>query len=369
MSLQPIPVDLLMSIYEQLDGDLQDLVTVEQIRNYSTTNGLLYLINLQLANGVLSGAENGLSVVSRKVRLGGSNLDANTSIGGAFGLALNNAGASLAVGGELSTLAKILGIRTTVNPTNGLAGVISSHLVTPTADITAASIYGGRSDLHLNLTNAKVNAATGHNIAAHLSSLTVTGGATQSLTPVWAHRFSTVFNDAVKLAEVRVAGIKAPEFSGTGAAIANLYGLYIEGQKTSAITNAFGIYQAGANDANVFKGSATFDNVVNINFGLNVNVPIIMASSRNIVFGNAGRVDFPGNGGGINWYNGSGVLAASLVQTATGTITLSGKLVVTDAITPPTLTDAAAPNNSFYYSSTAGKLVYKDGAGVANSLY
>ena len=38
-------------------------------------------------------------------------------------------------------------------------------------------------------------------------------------------------------------------------------------------------------------------------------------------------------------------------------------------IKPATLTDASAPNNSIYYSSTAGKLVYKDSGGTVNNLY
>lgn len=36
---------------------------------------------------------------------------------------------------------------------------------------------------------------------------------------------------------------------------------------------------------------------------------------------------------------------------------------------PITSTDAAAPNNSIYYSSTQSKLVYKDGGGTVNNLY
>lgn len=36
---------------------------------------------------------------------------------------------------------------------------------------------------------------------------------------------------------------------------------------------------------------------------------------------------------------------------------------------PVTSTDAAAPNNSVYYSSDAGKLVYKDSGGIINNLY
>ena len=38
-------------------------------------------------------------------------------------------------------------------------------------------------------------------------------------------------------------------------------------------------------------------------------------------------------------------------------------------ITPITSTDAAAPNNSIYYSSTKSKLVYKDSGGGINNLY
>jgi hypothetical protein len=37
--------------------------------------------------------------------------------------------------------------------------------------------------------------------------------------------------------------------------------------------------------------------------------------------------------------------------------------------TPITSTDAAAPNNSQYFSSDAGKLVYKDSGGTVNNLY
>lgn len=36
---------------------------------------------------------------------------------------------------------------------------------------------------------------------------------------------------------------------------------------------------------------------------------------------------------------------------------------------PASMTDAAAPNNSVYYSTTAGKLVFKNSAGTVNNLY
>jgi len=38
-------------------------------------------------------------------------------------------------------------------------------------------------------------------------------------------------------------------------------------------------------------------------------------------------------------------------------------------VRPVTSTDAGAPNNSIYYSSTASKLVYKNAGGVVNNLY
>jgi hypothetical protein len=39
------------------------------------------------------------------------------------------------------------------------------------------------------------------------------------------------------------------------------------------------------------------------------------------------------------------------------------------ALKPPSLANAAAPNNSIYYSTDASKLVYKDPSGVVNNLY
>ena len=36
---------------------------------------------------------------------------------------------------------------------------------------------------------------------------------------------------------------------------------------------------------------------------------------------------------------------------------------------PPSLSDAVAPNNSIYFSTTATKLVYKDAAGSVHNLY
>jgi hypothetical protein len=40
-----------------------------------------------------------------------------------------------------------------------------------------------------------------------------------------------------------------------------------------------------------------------------------------------------------------------------------------NAYKPPHLTDAAAENDSVYYSVTASKMVYKDSAGAVHNLY
>lgn len=61
-------------------------------------------------------------------------------------------------------------------------------------------------------------------------------------------------------------------------------------------------------------------------------------------------------------------LYASQVSSTLANLTC-GEVTTSGAIKPATLTDAAAPNGSIYYSSTAGKLVYKDASGVVNNLY
>lgn len=47
----------------------------------------------------------------------------------------------------------------------------------------------------------------------------------------------------------------------------------------------------------------------------------------------------------------------------------SGALLMRGAVQPATLTDAAAPNNAIYFSSTASKLVYKTTGGLVKELY
>lgn len=51
---------------------------------------------------------------------------------------------------------------------------------------------------------------------------------------------------------------ESPITSGTNAPITTAYGLHIGQQKVTGVTNAYSIYQAGANDVNYFAGDMTF---------------------------------------------------------------------------------------------------------------
>ena len=69
--------------------------------------------------------------------------------------------------------------------------------------------------------------------------------------------------------------------------------------------------------------------------------------------------------------NSNGDVVIGGAVTATGNIKFNGGTAVDQNgyLIPISSTDAAAPNNSVYYSTTASKLVFKDGAGVVNNLY
>lgn len=48
---------------------------------------------------------------------------------------------------------------------------------------------------------------------------------------------------------------------------------------------------------------------------------------------------------------------------------IRGHLHPSGAVRPASIADASAPTNAIYYSTTAGKLVYKDASGTVNNLY
>jgi hypothetical protein len=62
---------------------------------------------------------------------------------------------------------------------------------------------------------------------------------------------------------------------------------------------------------------------------------------------------------------GTGADNLDMILTPAGT----GRVVANGPMAVVSLADASAPNSSVYYSTTAGKLVYKDGGGVVNNLY
>ena len=75
----------------------------------------------------------------------------------------------------------------------------------------------------------------------------------------------------------------------------------------------------------------------------------------------------------VNLSGGINTLAFKTV-TGSGSVTVANEysnitVSFDNLLRPATYADSAAPNNSVYYSSTAGKLVYKDSGGTVNNLY
>jgi hypothetical protein len=60
---------------------------------------------------------------------------------------------------------------------------------------------------------------------------------------------------------------------------------------------------------------------------------------------------------------------ANLTEWRNSSNTILGSIDKTGAWNPPSMADSAAANNSVYYSTDAGKLVYKDSGGTVNALY
>lgn len=93
--------------------------------------------------------------------------------------------------------------------------------------------------------------------------------------------------------------------------------------------------------------------------------------------GGAARIDLnrrqsdnsPGVGGGVRCWTRTGQTERVLeVLSPGGVVSLTG-FGPSGAWHPAALSDAAAPNDSVYFSTTAGRLVYKTSAGVVNNLY
>lgn len=74
-------------------------------------------------------------------------------------------------------------------------------------------------------------------------------------------------------------------------------------------------------------------------------------------------------GASVELWPNTGQTAALLGFMAPGGASTNARFNANGSWTPPHVADAAAANDTVYYSTTAGKLVYKDGAGVVNNLY
>ncbi len=90
-------------------------------------------------------------------------------------------------------------------------------------------------------------------------------------------------------------------------------------------------------------------------------------SAANGVF--AGNVNATGQLTITGASNLNGAITATTSISVGTTATFTGAATFNNEIKPASLADAAATNNSIYYSTDAAKLVYKDGAGVVNALY
>lgn len=75
------------------------------------------------------------------------------------------------------------------------------------------------------------------------------------------------------------------------------------------------------------------------------------------------------NGQPAAWSQGKAGQTADLHQFVDGSNTVLAAVAKNGAFKPASLADANAENNTLYYSTDAGKLVYKDGGGVVNNLY
>ena len=199
---------------------------------------------------------NGIEVVAGKAGLGGS-LIRNTTITGAFGIALSNANASWAVGAAVSAVHKIYGSNVLTNPVNGTAAGLFQTRSTPTVDISAANVYGSAASLELNLAAAKVTVPDSFNVTGHVAHLILRNSLAKSTGEISASRSVLNIYDAVLAAVVAMHCIKSPEISGAGAVIDELIGLHIHAQKSAAATEAYGIKQEGADDINYFAGIVT----------------------------------------------------------------------------------------------------------------
>ena len=70
-----------------------------------------------------------------------------------------------------------------------------------------------------------------------------------------------------------------------------------------------------------------------------------------------------------NQTTGKGPNTTTIGNVSNTDVYLAGNVIPTGAFKPASIADSSAPTNAIYYSTTAGKLVYKDSSGTVNNLY
>jgi len=104
--------------------------------------------------------------------------------------------------------------------------------------------------------------------------------------------------------------------------------------------------------------------------GFDLNYSFYNSASSNMHLANDNVKALFGNGNDASLYYDSADLIISSDDVGTGSCKINSLEIDKDGfIKPITSADAAAPNNSIYYSSDASKLVYKDSGGTVNNLY
>jgi predicted heme/steroid binding protein len=141
------------------------------------------------------------------------------------------------------------------------------------SNISNRNLYNIVSIMALNLSNGALLGNQSYNVASQFSQVSVFGNnGTKSTQPVRAFLVALTGLGGytpMSMSEFRFFDVKTPDFAGVnGHIVDNIYGLYVAslwGAAGFTFTNAYGIYQAGANDKNYFGGATTINNSVTAN--------------------------------------------------------------------------------------------------------
>jgi len=222
-------------------------------------------------------------------------------------------------------------------------GIYSSAAVSGTFD--GSFIWG-----NYLIANAKPN-GTFSNIGANGAILYLgasTTGQTTTFTNAYAMNTSVFVNGFVSGTNLFGNYIDL-QFTKVGTTVTNVYGFYYANSSvTGTVTNDYGIYiediTLATNNYALYtkKGINRLGDQLSVVGWQDVVQEIVKAYSSQTA-------------NLVEWQNSSG--------TAMAGVSKNGGLI------PASMADSAAANNTVYYSTTASRLVYKDGSGTVNNLY